>query len=207
MGGGRWRRSKDCSSCTPAMWAKAKIEERCSTVGWRTICWLGSRQSSRRHSQISKELTKALRPRLQKQYRGHFGASIALRGKLQRIHWHILVHCQANTQDSCCSVTAFTYLQRSQVQAPRISRRFLDGIIDPSMTGHDAHAESLQVSAYALNSACDLSGWLYEAMTESGDVDPRARTRLYQNLRQWSSQSLSLIRADIKFRPEMYGLR
>jgi hypothetical protein len=75
------------------------------------------------------------------------------------------------------------------------------------MTGHNPNAEDLQLSAYVLNSACDLSGWLYEVMKESGDVDPRARARLYQNLRQWSGESLSLIRADIKFRPEMYGLR
>jgi hypothetical protein len=75
------------------------------------------------------------------------------------------------------------------------------------MTGHNPNAEDLQLSAYVLNSACDLSAWLYEVMKENGDVDPQARARLYQNLRQWGGESLSLIRADIKFRPEMYGLR
>lgn len=105
------------------------------------------------------------------------------------------------------SVTALSYLQRSQVEAPRIPRRFLDGIIDPSITGHSVDAEKLQLSAYVLNSMCDLSDWLYHALAEDGNVDVRARTRLYQSLRQWSSESLSLIRADIKFRPEMYGLR
>jgi hypothetical protein len=104
-------------------------------------------------------------------------------------------------------VTAFTYLQRSQVEAPRIPRRFLDDTSDPGMTGLGADAEKLQLSAYILNSTCDLSDWLYEAMTEGGDIDLGARTRLYQNLRQWSGESLSLVRADIKFRPELYGLR
>ena len=75
------------------------------------------------------------------------------------------------------------------------------------MTGHSAGADKLQLSAYVLNSMCDLSAWLYEAMTENGNVDFGARIKLYQNLRQWSGESLSLIRADIKFRPEMYGLR
>lgn len=75
------------------------------------------------------------------------------------------------------------------------------------MTGHSADVEKLQLSAYVLNSMCDLSDWLYEAMTGNGKIDLGARTRLYQNLRKWSGESLSLIRADIKFRPEMYGLR
>lgn len=90
---------------------------------------------------------------------------------------------------------------------PRIPRRFLDGIIDPSMTGHSADTEKLQLSAHILNSMCDLSEWLYHAMAEGGGIDVSERTRYYQSLRQWSSESLSLIRADIKFRPEMYGLR
>jgi hypothetical protein len=84
-GGGRWRLSKDCSSSTPAMSAKARIEEGCSIGGWHTICYPGSRQSSRRCSQISRESTKELRPRLQRRYLGHFGAFIASKGKLQWI--------------------------------------------------------------------------------------------------------------------------
>lgn len=75
------------------------------------------------------------------------------------------------------------------------------------MTGHSADAVKLQLSAHVLNSMCDLSYWLYEAMTEDVNIEFGARIRLYQNLRQWSGESLSLIRADIKFRPEMYGLR
>ena len=75
------RRSKLCSSCTPAMSARAKIEEGCSIGGWHTICYPGSKQSSRRCSQISKGSTMDLRSRPQKQYLGHFGAFIASRGK------------------------------------------------------------------------------------------------------------------------------
>jgi hypothetical protein len=72
------------------------------------------------------------------------------------------------------------------------------------MTSHSPDAENLQLSAYVLNSACDLSGWLYEVMKQSGDVDLQETAKLYQDLRQWSGESLSLIRADIKFRPEMW---
>lgn len=82
VGGGRCRRSKDCSSYTPAMLAEVRIEEGCSTGLWRTICWPGSRQSSRRYSQILEGSTTEPRPKLQKQYPGHFGAFIASRGKL-----------------------------------------------------------------------------------------------------------------------------
>jgi hypothetical protein len=144
---------------------------------------------------------------MRKPYLGHFGGFIALRGKTLRVYTDVLFYQQAYTRDSCCSVTAFTYLQRSQVKAPRIPRRFLDAIVDPSMTGHSAGAEKLQLSAYILNSMCDLSDWLYGAMVKNSDIDLGARTRIYQSLRQWSGESLSLIRADITFRPEMYGLR
>lgn len=93
------------------------------------------------------------------------------------------------------------------MEAPRTPRHFLDGAIDPNLAGHGVDNERLQLSAYVLNLMCELSGWMHQAMAEGNDRDAQARIRQYQSLRQWSRESLPLVRADVKFRPEMSGLR
>lgn len=106
------------------------------------------------------------------------------------------------------SISASAYLQPSLVQAPTIPRRFVDnGSIDPAVTGHRASEPEPQLSAYVLNATCDLSEKLYEAMVGYGGAGIDSKIRHYQDLRQWSSNVPSLIRADTNFCPETCLLR
>ena len=106
------------------------------------------------------------------------------------------------------SISASAYLQPALVRVPTIPRRFVDnGSIDPAVTGHRASEPEPQLSAYVLNATCDLSEKLYEVMVGYGSSGTDSRVRYYQDLRQWSSDLPSLIRADTNFCPETCLLR
>ena len=106
------------------------------------------------------------------------------------------------------SISASAYLQPALVPAPTIPRRFVDnGSIDPAVTGHRASEPEPQLSAYVLSATCDLSEKLYEAMAGYGSTGADSRIRQYQDLRQWSNDMPSLVRADTNFCPETCLLR
>jgi hypothetical protein len=65
----------------------------------------------------------------------------------------------------------------------------------------------MQLSDYVLNSMCDMSEWLYHAMTETHYVDVEKRMRLYRDLRHWSTETLPSVRAENTSQPELCCLR
>lgn len=106
------------------------------------------------------------------------------------------------------SISASAYLQPALVRAPTIPRRFVDnGSIDPAVTGHRASEPEPQLSAYVLSATCDLSEKMYEAMAGYGSIGADSRIRQYQDLRQWSNDMPTLVRADTNFCPETCLLR
>jgi len=84
------------------------------------------------------------------------------------------------------SITALSYLQPSMVQAPTIPRRFMSGYnIDPEIIGYTSTDEEPQLSEHILNAMCDLSDWLYPAMTGDITNESNLRARLLQEMRCW----------------------
>jgi hypothetical protein len=94
------------------------------------------------------------------------------------------------------------------VRAPTIPRRFADGdSIDPEIMDCNTSEEELQSSEHILNMMCDLSDWLYLAMTGDINNEPNARTMLLQEMRHWRSNISSFPSAQASGTPEMCCLR
>jgi hypothetical protein len=55
--------------------------------------------------------------------------------------------------------------------------------IDPEIMDCNTPGEEPQSSDHILNAMCDLSGWLYPAMTGDINNEPGAKTRLLQEMR------------------------
>jgi hypothetical protein len=94
------------------------------------------------------------------------------------------------------------------VRAPTIPRRFMSGhSIDPEIMDCNTPEEEPQSSDHTLNAMCDLSGWLYSAMTGGINNEPGARTRLLQEMRYWRSNMSLFPSAQASDTPEMCCLR
>jgi hypothetical protein len=94
------------------------------------------------------------------------------------------------------------------VRAPTIPRRFVSGdSIDPEIADCNTSEEGPQYSEHILNMMCDLSDWLYLAMTGDINNEPNARTMLLQKMRHWRSNISSLPSAQASGTPEMCCLR
>jgi len=90
------------------------------------------------------------------------------------------------------------------VQAPTIPRRFMSGYsIDPEILGCTAADEEPQLSEYILNAMCDLSDWLYPAMTGDITNEPDVRARLLQKMRCWRNNMSPFPSAQASGTPEM----
>jgi len=102
------------------------------------------------------------------------------------------------------SVTALSYLQPSMVRAPTIPRLFMSGhSIDPEIMDCNTPEEELRSSGNILNAMCDLSDWLYPAMTGHINNDPGTRAKLLQQMRYWRGNMSFLPNAQASGAPEI----
>ena len=94
------------------------------------------------------------------------------------------------------------------VRAPSIPRLFMSGHnIDPEVIDYNTSEEEPRSSEHILNMMCDLSNWLYLAMTGDINNKPNARTRLLQEMRHWCSNISPFPNAQASGTPEMCCLR
>jgi hypothetical protein len=93
------------------------------------------------------------------------------------------------------------------IRAPHVPQWFFGSVIDPCVTGHNNSIKQVRLSDHILNSMCDMSEWLFHAMTETHHVDAEKRMRLHRDIRHWSSGVLPLVRAELTSQPELCCLR
>jgi hypothetical protein len=91
-------------------------------------------------------------------------------------------------------MSAFAYLEPSQVRKPTVPRLFLDNAgIDPELTWYNESPGS-QVAVYVFSAMCDLSNLLQRIVAYSArcmadlntELGIGTRTEFYQALREWS---------------------
>jgi hypothetical protein len=100
------------------------------------------------------------------------------------------------------SRTALVYLQPPRIRAPHVSRRSLESI-DPYATCYSNNTQQMQVSVNFSSPICDISEWLYHAVTQTGCVDVEEMIIFYWDARHWSTETLPTSWAEAISQPKL----